>query len=261
MGQRGGLRLRGGAGLDRDDRLARGQRAAGRLHERFGPADAFDEQHDLARVRVVDDEIEVVGKPEVGLVARCDAIGEAQTPISAGAHEELDQPAGLEQAGDRPGLQPAEVSVGIAEQALAERISAHAIRPGDAQAALGHEILEPGAAHLRLWVLAVAEHRGIDGGGLDAPRFRIDENIGHCRARHDHQGVVDRFGKVAQRGIAALAEYLRLPRIDQRDAPTIAELAQVLVDLAGPARALGGAHDGKRLRLQCAHGRMEERAV
>src|ERR1700730_17030338 len=73
------------------------------------PADAFDEQHDLARVRIVDGEVEVVGKAEIGLVARRDAIGVAQPPVGRGLHPELDQAAGLEDAGDRTGRKPAQI--------------------------------------------------------------------------------------------------------------------------------------------------------
>ena len=69
VGLRGGLRLRRRAGLDGKDRLAHGNGAAGRVHERFRPANAFDEQHDLTRLGIVDDEVEVVGEAEIGLVA------------------------------------------------------------------------------------------------------------------------------------------------------------------------------------------------
>ena len=80
---------------------------------------------------------------------------------------------------------------------------------------------------------------------------------GTAAAGHDHQRMVDRLGKLAQRGKAALAEHFFLARIDQRDAPGIAELAQVAVNLARPARALGRADDGDRLRLQRADGLTE----
>ncbi len=254
---RGGLRLRSRAGLDGEDRLAHGKRAAGGMHESLGPADAFDEQHDLARRGIVDDEIEVVGKPEVGLVARRDAVGVAQPALRGGFHPELDGAAGLEDAGDRAGREPAQFGVGIAEQSLAIGIGAHAVRPGDAQAARRHEILEPRATRLRFRLFAIAHHGGIDRGGLDPACFRVGEHGGSRRRRHDHQCMVDRLGQIAQRWKAALAIDLLLPRIDERNASRIAELAQVLENFARPARALGCTHDGKRFRLQRADGRTE----
>ena len=155
---RGGLRLHRGAGLDGKDRFAQGKRAARRVHERLRAANAFDEEDDLARVRVVDDEIEIIGKAEIRLVARRDAIGVAKPPLGRSFHPELQQPAGLEDAGDRTRRKPAQVRVGIAEQALAIGVSAHAVRTGYPQAALRRELLEPGSACLRLRRVAVAQH-------------------------------------------------------------------------------------------------------
>ena len=258
MGLRRRLRFRGCAGLDGEDRLAHGERAAGGMHECFGAADAFDEQHDLAGLRIVDDEIEIVGEAEIGLVARRDAIGIAQPPLGGGPHPELDGAAGLEDACGRARLEPAQIGVGIAEQALAVGIGAHAVRARDPQAALGHEAVEPGAARLRVRLLAVAHHRGIDGGGLDADVLGVGERGRNRRGRHDHQRMVDRLGKLPERGMTALAEHFRLARIDQRDASGIAELAQVLENLARPARALGCADDGERLGLQRADGGTEQ---
>jgi hypothetical protein len=169
----------------------------------------------------------------------------------------LHEAAGLEDAGDRPGLEAAQFGVGIAEQALAKGVRAHAVRAGDAQPARGHEIAEPFAPRLRFRLLAVAHHRGVDGGRRDAGFLRVGEHGGDRRGRHDHQRMIDRLGKIPQRDMATLAVDLALPRIDQGDAAAIAELAQVLVDLARPAGALGRAHDGNGLRLQRADGRTE----
>ena len=146
MGQRGGLRFRGHAGLDGEDGLAHGERASGRMHERLRPPDAFDEQHDLAGLGIGDDEVEVIRETEIGLVARRDAIGKAQAAVGGRSHPELEQAAGLEDAGDRARCEPAQIGVGIGEHALAKRIGSHAVRAGDAQAALRDELLEPGAA-------------------------------------------------------------------------------------------------------------------
>src|SRR5258708_2133373 len=89
------------------------------MHEGLRPADAFDEQHDLARVGIVDDEGEGVGKAEIGLVARRDAIGVAQPPVGPGLHPDLDQAAALEYPGDLPGAKPAQIDVRVAEEAKA----------------------------------------------------------------------------------------------------------------------------------------------
>jgi hypothetical protein len=48
-----------------------------------------------------------------------------------------------------------------------------------------------------------------------------------------------------------------LSRIDEHDASGIAELAQVLENVARPAGALGRTDDGKRLRRKRADGRTE----
>src|SRR5262249_18365434 len=109
---------------------------------------AFDKQDDLARVRVVDDEIEIIGKAEIRLVARCDAIGIAQPPLGRGFHPELQQSAGLEDAGERTRCKPTQVRVGIAKQAFAIGVGAHAIRSGHAQATVRREVLEPSTARL-----------------------------------------------------------------------------------------------------------------
>jgi hypothetical protein len=107
VGLRGRLRWRRGAGLDGEDRLAHGKRAAGHMHESLRPPDAFDEQDDLARVRIVDDEIEIVRKGKIGLITGCNAVGVAQSPLGCGFHPELEQSAGLEDAGDRARRKPA----------------------------------------------------------------------------------------------------------------------------------------------------------
>jgi hypothetical protein len=54
---RGGLRLGGGAGLDRDDRLAGFECAGGRRHEGVGPPQPFDEQRDHFGIGIVDQEV------------------------------------------------------------------------------------------------------------------------------------------------------------------------------------------------------------
>jgi len=69
--------------------------------------------------------------------------------------------------------------------------------------------------------------------------------------------MLDRLGQIAQRRKAALAVDFLLSRIDEHDASGIAELAQVLENLARPAGALGRAYDGKRLRRKRADGRTE----
>ena len=197
VGLRGGARLCGDAGLDGEDGLAHGERAAGGMHEGLRPANAFDEQHDLARVRIVDDEIEIVGKTEVGLVARRDAIGVAQPPLGRGLHPELDQAAGLEDAGDRTGRKPAQIGVGVPEEALAVGIGAHAVRSRHAQAARCGEILEPRAARLRFRLVAVAQHRGVDGGGADAGFLGCGKYAGDRGRRHDDERMLDRLGQIA----------------------------------------------------------------
>ena len=258
MGLRGCLRLRRRPGLDGKDGLAHRQRAAGRVHERLRPADAFDEQHDLPRLGIIDDEVEVVGQAEIWLVARRDAVGEAQSALGPGLHPELDGAAGLEEACDRTGGQPAKLGVGIAEKTLAIGIRPHAVRPRHAQAAFRHEGRKPRAPCLRFRLIAVADHRGIDSGGLDAGFLGIGKNVGNGGRGHDHQRVVDRLGQSAQRGKALLPEHFRLPRIDERNPSAIAEFAQVLENFARPARALGCAHDGERLGLQRADRRAEQ---
>jgi hypothetical protein len=227
------------------------------VHEGVRPADALDEQHDLAGVGIVDDEVEIIGEAEIGLVPRRDAVGEAQAALGGGLHPELDGAAGLKDARDPAGGELAQFGVGITEQALAIGVGAHAVRPGDAQAARRHEVLEPGAARLRFRFLAVAHHGGVDGGGLDAGFFRVGEHAGNRRRWHDHQRMVDRRGQIAQRGETGLAVDLALARIDQHDRAGIAELAQVLENIARPARTVGRTHDGQRLRLKRADGRME----
>ncbi len=255
VGLRGRLRLHGCAGLDRQDRFAHGERAAGRMHECLSAANAFDEQDDLMRLGIVDDEIEIIGESEIGFVARGDAIGKAQAALGRGFHPELDSTAGLEDAGDRAGSESAQFGVGISEQTLAIGICSHAIRPGHAQAAVRHEVGEPGAARLRFRFLAVADHGRIDGGGFDAGLLRVGEHARNRRGRHDHQRMVDRLGQFAQRRKATLAVDVGLPRIDQRNRSGIAELAQVLENLARPPRSLGRAYDGKRLRPERADSR------
>jgi len=69
--------------------------------------------------------------------------------------------------------------------------------------------------------------------------------------------MLDRLGQIAQGRKATLAVDFLLSRIDQNDASGIAELAQVLENLARPAGALGRADDGKRLRRKRADGRTE----
>ncbi len=209
VGLRGGLRLRGGAGLDGEDGLAHGERATGRMHERLRPADAFDEQHDLPGRGIVDDEIQIIGEIEVGLVAGGDAIGIAQPAVGRRLHPELNGAAGLEQACHRARRQAAQLGVGIAEQTLAIGIGPHAIGPGHAQPALGHELLEPGAACLRFRLVAVAHHRGIDGGGFHAGAFGILEHARHRGGGHDHQRMIDRRG---QRAAATDSSAGRTPR-------------------------------------------------
>ena len=132
VGKCRGLRFCGDAGLDRKDRLAGRERAPGGLHERQRAADALDEQHDRAGVRVVDQEIEVVGEIEIGLVARADAVGEAQTAVGAAAQPELQGAARLEDAADRARGEAPKLAVGIGKQPLAIAVRAHAIGAGDA---------------------------------------------------------------------------------------------------------------------------------
>ena len=117
---RGGLRLCRDAGLDGKDRLAHGECAAGSVHERFGPPDAFDEQHDHLGVRIVQHEVEIILEPKVRLVARGDAVGIAQAAVGGRAHPEHDGAAGLEQAGNRAGFKRAQIDVGVAHQPFAE---------------------------------------------------------------------------------------------------------------------------------------------
>ena len=163
-----GLRLGGGAGLDRQDRLAGFERAGGRMHEGLRPPDAFDEQRDDAGVRIIDQEVEIIGEIEIGLVAGGDPVGEAQAAVGAGPQPELQRAARLEHAGDRAGRHAAQFGVRIGEQPLPVAVRPHAIGAGQAQICVGQERLEPGAALLRFRILAVADRARIDGGRFHA---------------------------------------------------------------------------------------------
>jgi hypothetical protein len=92
---------------------------------------------------------------------------------------------------------------------------------------------------------------------LDTGFLGIGEHVGNGGRGHNHQRVVDRLGQRTQRRKAPLPEHLRLSWIDERDPTAIAELAQVLEDLARPARTLGCAHDSKRLGLQRTYRRTD----
>ena len=258
MGLRGRARLQRCTGLDRDDRLAHCKCAASRMHERLRPADAFDEQHDRVRVGIVDEKIEVVGEAQIRLVTRGDAVGVPQPAVGRCFHEELEQAARLEDAGNRARRKPAQIGIGIREHALAIGISAHAVRPGHAQAAVCDEIFQPSAALVRLRRVAIADHRGINRGGLDAARLGVGEDVGHRRGRHDHQRMVDGLRQLAQRGKAPLAKDACLARIDERDRSGITELAQVVKNFGWPARAFGRAHDRERGGPERAHRRAEQ---
>ena len=146
VGLRGRLRLRGGAGLDGENRLTGRERATRRLHEGLRAADALDEQDDDAGVRVIDQKMEVVREIEIGLVARGDAIGEAQAAVGAAAQPELQGAARLEDAANRARRKTPEFAVGIAEQPLVIAERAHAVGAGEAELAAGQKILEPGTA-------------------------------------------------------------------------------------------------------------------
>ena len=225
MGRCRGLRLRGGAGLDRQDRLAGLESAPRRLHEGLRPPYAFDEQRDDAGVRIVDQEVQIVGEIEIGLVPGRDPVGETQAAVGAGSQPELQRSARLEHAGDRAGRDAAQFRVRIGEQPFPIAVRPHAFGAGQAQLGMPQKILEPGAALLGFRILAIADRARIDGGGFQSTGLRVGEHVGDTSGRNDHDGMIDRLRQRAQRRIAALPVNLALPRIDQEDPARIAELA------------------------------------
>jgi hypothetical protein len=137
-------------------------------------------------------------KFEVGLVARGDAVGEAQAPIGAGAQPELQCAAGLEDGADRAGREAAELGVGIGEHTLVIAVRAHAVGAGNAHLAALEKILEPSATLLRFRIVAVAHGGGVDRGRRHTRRIGVFQHARDRWRRHDHHRMIDTFGQLAQ---------------------------------------------------------------
>jgi len=89
----------------------------------------LDEQRDQARVRILDEEIDVVGEIEAHLVAARDHVVELHATLGRGMAEILHGAAGLRDHGDRAGREPAQVGVGIAEIFLRSAIAPMQLGP------------------------------------------------------------------------------------------------------------------------------------
>ena len=207
----------------------------------------FDEQRDHLGVRIVDQEIQIVGEIEADLVAGGDAVGEAQAAVGGGAQPELQGAARLERRAHRARREAAKLVVRIGEDLLVIAVGAHAVRARHLDLAAAEEVLQPGAALVRLRIGTVAHRGRIDRRGRDAGGFRILQHAGDADGRHDDHRVLDRLRRLAQRRHARLAEHFLLPWIDQDQPARIAEVAQVAIDDPGPGRPFRSPDDRDRL--------------
>ena len=234
-------------GLEHDDGLRSGVRPHHGTHEALGFADAFGEDDDDLRRRVVDEIVDEVGRRDVGLVAGGDQVAELEAPAGtadgtadSAALDGDGDGAGLEADGERGGVtaDPA-VDVDVADGVGADE--------ADAVAAGGFEesFLEAGAVGA-----GFPESAGDDDRGARAACRRLFEQVRHLLAADGEDHAIDRAPDGVQRGGARVAVDAVVAGIDRIDGPGKTAVTQRPHHLAAVARPFRGADHGDGARRE-----------
>ena len=247
MGDRGRLRLRAAADLDRHHGLAELERPVGQRQESLRPLEPLDEQHDRVRLVVVDGVGEEVADVEDDLAAAADDAGEADP--RPGVDEGIGHGARLGDPG-HPAMRQPRVDVADVRGGVRRQVDkAHAVRAeeGDAmtEGDLADLALHPGGGLAALDDPSPGDdHRGHAGGG----------RVGHDRRRPqriqgDDDDVRD-LRELGDRRVAGLAVELVVTGIHEVAPRVAADGPDVGPDRRGDAALPGSPDNGDRPRCE-----------
>jgi hypothetical protein len=235
------------ADLDQQHRLA-ACRGAQRAHEAAGVLDAFDVEEDVFGARVRDHVVEHFAEVDVTFGAERDHIGEADLVGQRPVEDCRAQGAGLRDQADGAGVGAAmgkgqvELAAGAHDAEAVGADQAHAVAAGVGQRrAFQRAAARPG----------FGESAGNDDGVLAAGAAAGLHDFGDGLGPGTDHGDVESLRNGVDRGVALLAEYSFMFRIDEVQLALVARVEHVAYQRdTNRIGGLRGADDGYRTGLE-----------